>query len=126
MKKKKKKNVARLVFNRRACVNYPTSSFVLHPAPQSWLAECAELANGVPMFASVQGGADESERRAAAVAAAARNDVAGFSIGGGGLRLRSTAFCFCFFFNPPRWGGGGGDELFFEVIKFKEKYLCNN
>ena len=33
------------------------------------------------MFASVQGGADEGERRAAAVAVASRDDVAGFSIG---------------------------------------------
>lgn len=76
------------------CVNYATSSFVLHPEPQSWLTECAELANGIPMFASVQGGADERERRAAAVAAAARDDVAGFSIGGAGC----TAVRFFFFF----------------------------
>lgn len=48
---------------------------------EAWLAECAARANGVPMFAAVQGGADEGERRAAAEAAAARDDIAGFSIG---------------------------------------------
>ena len=47
-----------------------------------WLDACARHADGVPVFACVQGGAEVDERRASAASAAARDDVFGFSIGG--------------------------------------------
>ena len=47
-----------------------------------WLDACARQADGVPVFACVQGGAEVDERRASAASAATRDDVFGFSIGG--------------------------------------------
>ena len=49
--------------------------------PPEWLDACARHADGVPVFACVQGGAEVDERRASAASAAARDDVFGFSIG---------------------------------------------
>ena len=48
---------------------------------EAWLLACGEKAGGVPMFAAVQGGADEDARRASASAAASHENVVGFTIG---------------------------------------------
>ena len=48
--------------------------------------------NGVPMFAAIQGGGVESERKAAAEAVAQRRDVAGRGLHSSAFRLNLSAF----------------------------------